>query len=272
MRPAAAASSAIPTYTWTVHDDDPLQHGARFGLARRRGTSGDGAIAGDAAGPAGDSAVCGCARCCRGPGDLLAVGVYNIGSTAQPASQTVATFQARLVSGQGDLLGVATLAPFYDLATTSVDLAGTPDGWGYGVFSAYKPASVDAPGSGTVTITLQGDDAVYSDSVAEPNSVTATSYDVLRDEQLAEYIRTALLVLEQNWSQVELVNAEGNITTLAQSYLDEAIPGWQAAGGGSGLISSEELGAGDTGETIGPSVWTQELRDEFLGIGGAKRR
>ena len=92
------------------------------------------------------------------------------------------------------------------------------------MFPAYKPASVDAPGSGTVTITLQGDDSVYSDSMAAPNSVTATSYDVLRDEQLAEYIRSALLVLKQNWSQVELVNAEGNITTLAQSYLDEAIP------------------------------------------------
>ena len=88
------------------------------------------------------------------PGDLLAVGVYNIGSMTSPASQTGATFQARLVSGQGDLPGVATLAPFYDLATTSVDLSGTPDGWGYEVFSAYKPASVDAPGSGTVTITL----------------------------------------------------------------------------------------------------------------------
>ena len=158
------------------------------------------------------------------PGDLLAVGVYNIGSMTSPASQTGATFQARLVSGQGDLPGVATLAPFYDLATTSVDLSGTPDGWGYEVFSAYKPASVDAPGSGTVTITLQGDDSVYSDSMAAPNSVTATSYDVLRDEQLAEYIWSALLVLEQSWSQVELVNAEGNITTLAQSYLDEAIP------------------------------------------------
>ena len=38
----------------------------------------------------------------------------------------MATFQARLVSGQGHLLGVATLAPFYDLATTSVGLSGTP--------------------------------------------------------------------------------------------------------------------------------------------------
>ena len=74
------------------------------------------------------------------PGDLLAVGVYNIGSMTSPASQTVATFQARLVSGQGDLLGVATLAPFYDLATTSVDLSGTLDGWGYGVFSRVRPA------------------------------------------------------------------------------------------------------------------------------------
>ena len=92
------------------------------------------------------------------------------------------------------------------------------------MFPAYKPASVHAPGSGTVTITLQGDDSVYSDSMAAPNSVTATSYDVLRDEQLAEYIWSALLVLERNWSQVEMVNAEGNITTLAQSYLDEAIP------------------------------------------------
>ena len=63
-------------------------------------------------------------------GDLLAVGVYNIGSMTSPASHTGATFQARLVSGQGDLPGVATLAPFYDLATTSVDLSGTPDGWG----------------------------------------------------------------------------------------------------------------------------------------------
>ena len=61
--------------------------------------------------------------------------------------------------------------------------------------------------------------------MAAPNSVTATSHDVLRDEQLAEYIRSALLVLKQNWSQVEMVNAEGGgitqwmkVAHLAEAY------------------------------------------------------
>lgn len=111
---------------------------------------------------------------------------------------------------------MATLAPFYDLATTSVDLSGTPDGWGIrdvlGVQASVRSRSRErdrddhAAGRRLGLFRLDG------------------RTDVLRDEQLAEYIRSALLVLEQNWSQVELVNAEGNITTLAQSYLDEASP------------------------------------------------
>ena len=202
-------------------------------------------------------------------GDLLAVGLYDIGSTTQPSNQTVATFQAQLVSGQGNLLGVATLAPLYDLATTSVDLSGTPDGWGSGIFSAYKPASIDATGSGDVSIKLQGDAEVYSDSESNPNSVTATQYQVLREEQFAEYIRGMLLVLEQDWTDTDLIDDDGNLTTLAQQYLDFAIPGWRAAGGGSGLISSRQMGAGDSGETIPPSVWTEQIRTEYRTIGGA---
>ena len=96
-----------------------------------------------------------------------------------------------------------------------------------------------------------------------------TRYEVLLEEQLAEYIRGMLLVLEQNWTDADLVDDVGNLTTLAQQYLDVAIPGWKAAGGGSGLISSEELEAGDSGETIPASEWTEQIRTEFRAIGGA---